>query len=144
MPLVTRVADVITTWGRQLGLEYPGTERLGERWIPVFPPVAEHTFVVTPERRAAARAELGLDDDAIAIALVGMRNPSKGHDHFIRALARARKSNPPLRARILGPPSPAHADYEQSFRREAEGLGLLRDGVLDILDAGSRVPELLP
>jgi glycosyltransferase involved in cell wall biosynthesis len=142
MPVVTRVADVITTWGRQLGLDYPGTARLGERWIPMFPPVADDTFVVTPERRAAARAELGLPDDAIAVALVGMRNPSKGHDHFVRSFAKARTSEPSLHARILGPPSPAHEDYERAFRAEAESL--MRGGVLDIRDAGARVPELLP
>jgi glycosyltransferase involved in cell wall biosynthesis len=144
MPVVTRIADVVTTWGRQLGLDYPGTASLGPRWIPVFPPVAEDTFVVTPERRAAARAELGLPPDAIAVALVGMRNPSKGHDHFVRSFARARESSPLLHARMLGPASPAHEDYERGFRAEAERLGLMQGGVLDILDAGARVPELLP
>jgi glycosyltransferase involved in cell wall biosynthesis len=144
MPLVARVADVVTTWGRALGREYPGADRLGERWVPVFPPVAEADFGPSPERRAAARAELGIADDAVAVALIGMLNPSKGHDHFVRALARARRDHPELVARMLGPRSPAHADYERAVRAEADELGLFAGGVLDIRDAGARVPELLP
>jgi glycosyltransferase involved in cell wall biosynthesis len=144
MPLVTRVADVITTWGRRLGLEYPGTERLGERWIPVFPPVAGEDFAPSEQRRAAARAELGIAGDAVAVAVIGMLNPSKGHDHFVRALGLARADHPNLVARMLGPPSPAHAEYERRVRAEADALGMLADGVLDIRDAGARVAELLP
>jgi glycosyltransferase involved in cell wall biosynthesis len=144
MPLVTRVADVITTWGRQLGLEYPGTERLRERWIPVFPPVAGEDFAPSPQRRAAARAELEIAGDAVAVAVIGMLNPSKGHDHFVRALGLARADHPNLVARMLGPPSPAHAEYERRVRAEADALGMLADGVLDIRDAGARVAELLP
>jgi glycosyltransferase involved in cell wall biosynthesis len=45
---------------------------------------------------------------------------------------------------MLGPASPAHEHYERGFRAEAERLGLMQRGVLDILDAGTRVPELLP
>lgn len=144
MPLVTRVADVITTWGRRLGLEYPGTERLGERWIPVFPPVAGEDFAPSAQRRAAARAELGIAGDAVAVAVIGMLNPSKGHDHFVRALGLARSDHPNLVARVLGPPSPAHTEYERRVRAEAGALGMLANGVLDIRDAGARVAELLP
>jgi glycosyltransferase involved in cell wall biosynthesis len=144
MPLVLRLADVITTWGEQLGREYPGATSLGERWISVFPPVDGAQFAPDPARRASARAELGLGADDVAVACIGMRNPSKGHDRFVRALAIARRGRPSLVGRILGPDSPAHADYERRFRAEAQSLGLLDGHALDIRDAGSRVPELLP
>jgi len=143
MPLVTRVADVITTWGRALGHAHPGTARLGERWIPVFPPVDGTRFGPAPERRMAARRELGIADDAVAVGVLAMRNPSKGLEHFVRALARARSVDPRVVGRVLGAPSPAHAAYEVAVRTEASALGLT-DGALDIRDAGSRVAELLP
>lgn len=143
MPWVTRMADVITTWGDQLGHAYPGVERLGERWVTVFPPVNGTQFRTGPGDRERARHELGIASEGVAVACIGMRNPSKGHDHFVRALARARTEHPSLVGRILGPPSPAHRDYEAAFRAEAKTLGLLDDGTLQIADAGSRVPELL-
>ena len=144
MPVVTRLADVITTWGDALGRAYPGVTALGERWLTVFPPVDGTRFAVSAERRDAARAELGIAPDDVAVACIGMRNPSKGHDHFVRSLAIARREDPSIVGRILGPPSPAHADYEADFRGEAARLGLLDGHALDIRDAGARVPELLP
>lgn len=144
MPLVTRIADVVTTWGEQLGREYPGTAGLGERWIPVFPPVDASQFDPSPEARTAARGELGFAEDAVAVACIGMRNPSKGHDHFVRALAIARTSCPRIVGRIIGPPSPAHAEYEERFRAEADANGLFAEGAVDVFDAGPRVPDLLP
>ena len=144
MPVVTRLADVITTWGRELGRVHPGTERFGERWVPVFPPVDGAQFRPDPARRAAARAELGLADDAVAVGAVGMLNPSKGHEHFVRAVARARGEAPRVAGRILGPHSPAHAAYDAAVRAEATALGLDAAGALEIRDAGARVAELMP
>lgn len=140
MPLVTRVADVITTWGRALGEAHPGATSLGERWIPVFPPVDGSVFAPDAARRAAARAELGIADDAFAVGAIGMLNPSKGFEHFVRAVALAREREPSVVGRILGPPSPAHAGYEADVRAAAAPLG----DALGIRDAGDRVPELLP
>ena len=143
MPLVTRVADVITTWGRELGLTHPGTERLGERWVTVFPPVDEREFrPPTPQRRRAARAELGIPDDAYALLAVGNRNPTKGHDHLVAALGQVRRAHPDTVARVLGAPSPPHAAYEASVRAAAAALGLDATA-FDIRDGGRRVPELL-
>lgn len=144
MPLVTRLADVITTWGRELGRVHPGTERLGDRWISVFPPVDGEEFRPDPKRRAAARAELRIAQDAVAVGSVGMLNPSKGHEHLVRALAAARREEPRIVGRVLGPSSPAHAAYEARVRAEAAALGLDQDGALEIRDAGARVPELMP
>ena len=144
MPLVLRLADVITTWGRALGEEHPGTETLGERWLTVFPPVDENEFrPPSAERRAAARAELDVPDGALVVGAVGNRNPTKGHEHLARALAKLRRAHPEVVGRVLGAPSPAHADYEASVRREAAELGLGPDA-LDIRDAGRRVPQIVP
>jgi glycosyltransferase involved in cell wall biosynthesis len=140
MPLVTRVADVITTWGHALGHAYPGVTALDERWIPVFPPVDGAQFAPDPARRAAARAELGIAADAFAVGAVGMLNPSKGFEYLVRAVASARERDPRIVARILGPPSPAHPDYERAVSAEAARLG----GAFGIRDAGDRVAELMP
>src|SRR5581483_5242819 len=106
MPLVVRIADVITTWGLELARVHPPALRLGERLVPIFPPVDASRFRPDPERRAAARAELGLDDDSIAIGNVGNRNPTKGHEWLARAAAALIVRHPNLRVRILGAPSP--------------------------------------
>ena len=48
----------------------------------------------TPERRLAARAELGLDPDAIAILSVGRHEPQKGQIHLVRALPAVLQEHP--------------------------------------------------
>jgi glycosyltransferase involved in cell wall biosynthesis len=142
MPIVTRIADSITTTGEELARVYPGTEKLGERHVAVFPPVDADRFRPDEQVRRSARAELGLADGAFAIGAVGNRNPSKGFEWLVRALARARESQHSLEARVLGAPSPVHAAYERSVLREAAELGV--NDVFELLDAGTRVPDLMP
>ena len=144
MPLVTRLADVVTTWGRALGHAYPGAAALDDRWIPVFPPVNAREFVPgTAESRAAARHALGVPPDTVLVGSVGNLNPTKGHEHLVRAVAALRNGGIDVAARVLGAPSPAHPAYEAAVRREAAGLGLDRDA-FDIVDAGPRVPQVMP
>jgi glycosyltransferase involved in cell wall biosynthesis len=137
MPLVTRLADSIMTVGEALGHAYPGTATLGERWVPIWPPVDGAAFAPDPHKRAAARAELGIPDETVAVGAIGMLNPSKGFEFFARALAQARREGAPVVGRILGGPSPAHPEYGDSVRA-------LADGALDIRDGGTRIPDLLP
>jgi glycosyltransferase involved in cell wall biosynthesis len=140
MPLVLRLADVVTTWGRQLGHEHPGTPTLGDRWITVFPPVDGRRFAPDPQRRAAARTELGAGPGDLVVGTVGVRNPTKGHDVLLRAVGRARRDDGRLVARVLGAPSPVHADYERRVQAAAAALG----PAARVQDPGRRVPELLP
>jgi glycosyltransferase involved in cell wall biosynthesis len=142
MPVVTRTADVITTWGMRLAEVHPGTTSLGERHIVVFPPVDSERFRPGEERRRAARAELGASDDEFLVAGVGNRNPTKGYEWLIRALATTRASDPSVVARVLGAPSPVHASYEAQLHEEAERAGLGES--LEFRDAGTRVAELMP
>jgi glycosyltransferase involved in cell wall biosynthesis len=144
MVLVTRVADVITTWGRALGEVHPGTSRLGERWVVVFPPVDGARFSPNPARRAAAREELGVAGGQLVVGAVGMLTPNKGFEHFVRAIAAVRRDHPDVVGRILGPSSEAHAAYEADVRREIEQLNADGQTVVDIRDAGPRVSELMP
>jgi glycosyltransferase involved in cell wall biosynthesis len=142
MPMVVRVADAITTWGMGLARSHPGTLRLGDRHIAVFPPVDAGEFEADG-RREAARRELGVPDGAVAIGNIGNLNPTKGHDKLVRAVAMVREQRPEAVVRIMGAHSPPHAAYEEGVRREAAERGLV-DPVLRILDPGQRVPELLP
>ena len=142
MPMVTRTADAITTWGMELARVHPGTLSLGERHVVVFPPVDADKFKPDPARRAAARRELGVSDDDFLIGAVGVRNPTKGYEWLARALARARTDRPQLQVRVLGSPSPVHADYERAVLDEVAALGV--GDIFEILDPGPRVPELMP
>jgi glycosyltransferase involved in cell wall biosynthesis len=144
MPVVTRVADAITTWGAALGRAYPGTERLGDRWIPVFPPVPDEDFA-PPDAAARARGRTLLDapEGAAVVGAIGNRNPSKGHEYFVRALAAVRERHPQVVGRVLGAASPPHAAYERDVLAEARTLGL-DDTAFTMRDGGTRIPALLP
>jgi glycosyltransferase involved in cell wall biosynthesis len=142
MPVVTRLADSIITTGQGLARAYPGTERLGQRHVVVFPPVDADRFRPDEKLRRSAREELGVPDDAFVIGAVGNRNPSKGYEWLVRALARARQEERSIQARVLGAPSPVHAAYERSVLGEAADLGV--EEAFDMRNAGTRVPELMP
>ncbi len=143
MPLVVRIADAITTWGEQLARVHPGVTDLGERWITVFPPVDVDEFRPDPARRAAARERLRVPEDAVLVGSIGVLNPSKGHEHLIRAAAIVRREHPGAVFRILGSKSPVHHAYEAMLRSEAARLGFDRE-TLDFVDPGSDVAELMP
>jgi len=141
MPLVTRVADAITCWGRALAEEHPGALSLRERCIVVFPPVDVAEFRYDERRRATARAELGLPDDAFAIGTVGNRNPAKGHDLLIEAAAALVARRPGVHFRVLGASSPAHATFETGLHERVAALGL--GDRLRFIDPGTRVADLV-
>jgi glycosyltransferase involved in cell wall biosynthesis len=142
MPMVTRIADAITTWGTELARVHPGTLSLGDRHVVVFPPVDADKFKPDPERRKSARRELGVSDDEFLIGAVGVRNPTKGYEWLARALARARGDRPQIQVRVLGSPSPVHGEYERSVLSEVAALGV--GDIFEIRDPGPRVPELMP
>lgn len=143
MPLVTRLADVITTWGWELGRQYPGVLSLGDRHVTVFPPVAAHEFGADPARRARARAELGASEGTCLIGTVGNRNPQKGHEWLLRAAHVVRGSRAHVRVVILGAPSPAHSAYEHQLGEEAIRAARGELEAVRLVDPGLRVPELL-
>jgi glycosyltransferase involved in cell wall biosynthesis len=143
MPFVTRIADVITTWGEELGRAHPGTEGLDGRWLTVFPPVADAEFgPPDAAARDAARRELAVPDGAQVIGAIGNRNPSKGFEYLARALAEVRRAHPDAVVRVLGAPSPPHAAWERSVLDEARSLGL-DEAAFAMRDGGTRVPELI-
>jgi len=142
MPLVTRLADVITTWGEELADVHPGARTLGDRCIAIWPPVDAAQIATGPVARSGAREALGVPDSAPLVGAVGNRYPHKGYEWLVRASALLCERHPDVRVRALAAPSPPHAAYEASVRSEAAALGL-DDGTFEFVDAGSRIPELL-
>jgi glycosyltransferase involved in cell wall biosynthesis len=143
-PWVARTADVVMTWGRGLGELYPPVLGLGERFVPVLPPIDLSVFGTDPDRRAAARAELGVPDGAVVVGTVGNRNPQKGQDALIRAFAAVRARHPAAVLRILGATSPGHERYEQGLHDAVRAAGLRDPEDVAFVDPGTRVAELLP
>jgi glycosyltransferase involved in cell wall biosynthesis len=141
MPMVVRLADASTVWGQELARVHPGLTDLGERLTVVYPPVEQDRFAPDSERRASARAELGVADGELLVGSVGVLNPQKGHEYTIKAAAMVRSQRPETRFRILGTSSPAHSAYETGLREEIRRSGL--SDVLSIVDPGSRVDHLI-
>ena len=144
MPLATRLSDVIMTTGVQVARVHPGASRLGDRLFPFFPPVDTVAYREDPERRAAARRELGASDDSFLVGTVGNLNPQKGHEYLLRAAALVRQANPGVEVRVLGAPTPTQSAYERQLRNEAHELGLGESSRSIFADPGARVAELLP
>lgn len=144
MPVVTRLADVVTSVGEELARSHPGALSLGERLVPIYPPVDLERFNPDRDAAAAARAVMRVPIGSHLVGTVANLNPSKGHEHLIRAAARIRDELPATSFRIMGAPSPPHPGYESHLREEARALGFDDPSQLDFLDPGDRVPELLP
>lgn len=144
MPFVRRAADAMTFWGEDLARTHPGSERLGDRTIIVFPPVDTAPFERTPARRAEGRRRLAAPEGSVVVGTVGVRNPSKGHQYLVRAAEQIREHQPQAVFRVVGGPSPVHAAHEAAVRREAAERGLEDPGVLAFVDPGGDVPRIVP
>jgi glycosyltransferase involved in cell wall biosynthesis len=142
MPAVLRLSDSMMSTGRAVAAVHPGALSLGERLVPFFPPVDTADFRPSDERRAAARAELGIGDDDTLAGAVANLVPPKGHDYLLAAAAAARLTHGSLKLRILGASSPTHVGHERRLRELAARLGF--DPDVTFVDPGGRVAELLP
>jgi glycosyltransferase involved in cell wall biosynthesis len=123
MPMVVRIADAITSWGRALAETHPGATRLGDRLVVVFPPV-DPALGPDAEASAAGRERLGVAGGAPLVGTVGVRNSQKGHEYFVRAAAVAARQHPDAVFRVIGSPSPSHAGHMRAVEAEAVELGL--------------------
>lgn len=145
MPLVTRLADVVMSTGVKVAQQHPGATQLGSRLVPYFMPVDTTVFVSDPQKRTAARAELGIPQDALLIGTVGNQNRQKAHEFFVKAAARIIQELPQAWFRILGAPTATQTVYyEKQVKAEVVRLGLTEGHRLSFVDPGKRVAELLP
>ena len=107
----------------------------------MFPPVDSTAFAPDPAARERARAKLGVEPGACLVGTVGVRNPQKGHETFVRAAARIAARHPDARFRVLGADSPSHGSHMRGVEAEARALGL--SGKLDFVDPGEDVARLI-
>ena len=124
MLLVRQLADVVMPTGRSLADHHPGASSLAERMVPFFPPVDTKLFAPSPERRSAARAELGLRPDDIVVGSVANINAQKDHITFLRAAREVLRDRPEIRFLLLGETSETQRAYEELVWSEAARLGL--------------------
>lgn len=141
IPLLLRLSDAASCWGRELARMHPGLSRLGDRLVYVFPPVQLDRFAPDPLVRARTRSELDVSDDDVLVGSVGVRNPQKGHEWLVRAAAHVRKAQPKTVFRVVGGASPAHAEHMAAVEREVARAGL--GNSFRFIDPGARVAELL-
>ncbi len=143
--VVIKRADVAMTTGMEVARKHPGlVEHFGERLIPFFAPVDTDSFRLTPEKRAEARAEMGVPRDAIVIGSVGNQNWQKGHDYFVRAAAMVAEKCENVYFRIYGQKTAANASfYKKEVVEWADRKGLFENGRLAIQEPPLPIATLL-
>jgi glycosyltransferase involved in cell wall biosynthesis len=124
MPLVTRVADIVMSTGRAVAHVHPGTETLGDRLRPFFPPVDRDEFRAENIDALAARRSFGLSPDDLVLSSVGNLNPQKGHEYLLHAVGILRRRGHPVRAIIAGASHDTHVAYERELLVLCRRLGL--------------------
>jgi glycosyltransferase involved in cell wall biosynthesis len=142
MPYVTRRADVLVSWGVAVAREHPGATGFGERLVVVYPPV-DPTLAPDPQRRAAARERFRVGPETPVVGTLGVRQPQKGHEYFVRAAARVHRARPDVAFRLLGEPSPRHAPQMEAVETEAAQLGLTGPETIEFVDPGRKALELV-
>jgi glycosyltransferase involved in cell wall biosynthesis len=140
MPYVTRRADVLVSWGASVARDHPGASRFGERLVVVYPPV-DPSLAPDPAERSAARERFGAGPDAPLVGTLGVRQPQKGQEYFVRAAARVHAEYPDVAFRLLGEPSPRHASQMHAVEAEAASLGLSE--TIEFVDPGADALRLL-
>lgn len=108
--------------------------RTREVVIPNGIPVPPRT---TPAARAAARAELGLAEDDVAVGIVARLAAVKAHEVLLDAVAKLAPSRPHLRLVCIG-----GGEREAELRATAAALGIA--GQVRFLGVRRDVPALLP
>jgi len=86
--------------------------------------VDAHRFSPAAVDRGAARRALGFPGDEIVIGMVGRFSPGKGHEEFLDAASRLKRTHPEVRFVIVGEASHGEADYERGIRARAMELAL--------------------
>lgn len=113
----------------------------GERMVVIHNGVDVGRFHPEPAARVAARAALGLADEAQVLGCVGSLQPNKNHELLLQAVRRVRPGRPRLVCLIVGD-GPERGRLERRVRELGLGgavrlLGLRRDvpGIMPALDA---------
>jgi glycosyltransferase involved in cell wall biosynthesis len=144
MPWVISLADIIMTTGVGVARVHPGATDTGVRLVPFYPPVDTSVFKPDPDRRASARAELGIAPGTLLVGTVANLVPQKGLEHFVAVADALHSRRAGLQFVILGSATKSQRAYEVSVRRLVEASDVGKAGALPVIDPGERVAELLP
>jgi glycosyltransferase involved in cell wall biosynthesis len=124
MPFVARLADGMLFNGQTLLEEHRRAASLPMPHAAYYPPVDLSRFAPDPERRAAARTELGIGPDEILVGAIANLKPDKGLQYLVRAAAIVRRAAPRVRFLVVGERHHNHAAYAQALLDEAAEAGL--------------------
>jgi glycosyltransferase involved in cell wall biosynthesis len=144
MPWVVELADVIMTTGVGVARVHPGALGTGSRLVPFYPPVDTSAFRPDADRRASARAELGLDRGALVVGTVVNLTPQKGVEHFVAVADALHARRPEIQCVILGTAMETQRAYEATIQRLVDLSTAGQAGALRLIDPGAHVVELLP
>lgn len=142
MPYVQHSGAAFMSTGQRVADYHHGSAALADRLVLFYPPVDTERFRSSPAGRRAARAALGLSENALVVGNVSNLNPQKGHRTFVQAAARLKRVRPEARFVILGRRYQAHARYSDGVLEEARALGLVLGQDLFVQDPEDRVAEL--
>ena len=144
-PLVWWLADVVMSTGVTIAQQHPGVIKFAKYWVPFYPPVDTDLFRPDQDKRAKARAELGVPDDALLVGTVGNFSRQKAHEYLVEAAALLQRRYPNVFFRIVGRQVWSQKPYyERDVIERAKRLGLMRNNRLRFIEGGGRVPELMP
>ncbi len=138
MPIVRRLSGAVMSTGVAVADAHGDRRDLAERLVPFYPPVDTDAFRPSTERRAKARAALGLDGGDLVVGCVANITPQKGLEHFVSVASRLRDHEARPRFVLFGRPMETQARYLQQIRSEA------RTAEVAIHDPGADVESLLP
>jgi glycosyltransferase involved in cell wall biosynthesis len=141
MRVIDHWADVVLFTGKKTVGRYT-KDSPRDKFFTYLPPVDISDFRPDPEKRAAARRELGCSASDLVIGNIANVLWYKDHRTFIRAAAVLRQTHRNTRFVILGATYPQYAKYTDSLWREAAELGLRLGVDLIQQDAGGRVADL--
>jgi glycosyltransferase involved in cell wall biosynthesis len=139
-PCITRHADAIMTNGLAVANDFWSKERLAPPHFVFYAPVDTERYAPNPEARAAARRELGYEDDTVVVGTVGNQVWQKNHALLVAVAGEVAPLYPKLRFLVLGAEHDAyHAEYEATVKQPAAILNQQFPGYIRFLDPGREV-----
>jgi glycosyltransferase involved in cell wall biosynthesis len=121
--MVRRWADAAMFSGEKIERLYVGRRPLGVSAYQWRPAADTRRFRPDSAARAAARARMGVPDDALFVGSVGNLVPMKGYEHFIRAAGLIHRRRPDSWFLISGSTYADHKGYRASLHREVRDSG---------------------
>jgi len=135
---VDRVIAISEVIGRNFVAKHPIDPR---KVVVLHAGVDLARFRPDPARRARTRRELGVDEDALLVGIVGRVTPAKGHPEFLEMARRLAAEEPRARFVVVGEPTRGEETEGAAILARIDEFGL-RDRVV-VTGFRDDVPDLL-